>query len=165
MFDLSFGAGRSDSSGLSDSGEQDASGERLDEFVSVGENAELLVSGEAILEVGREVSSLFSRGGGEPYGLGSALNEKTKGWTAGGSLSRVRFVTGLCSYTQSDPPSSLTHGVQGCFASHLCSPSSRWNKPYMSMDKGTRLTRFLLLTSRTRRRMLDQWLCPPVEIF
>ena len=87
------------------------------------ENTEPPISDEVTSEVESEASLLFIRDD-EPPGLGSLLNENRKGWTVAGSFSRIRFVTGLCSYTQSDPPPSLTHGVHGCFASHLYSSPS-----------------------------------------
>jgi hypothetical protein len=96
---------------LFDREEWDDPGETWDEFVFVN---------DVISEVEMEASSLSNQEG-EPDGLDSLLNEKRKGWTAGGSFLRMRFVTGFCSYTQSDPPSRLAHGVQGFFASHLCS--------------------------------------------
>ena len=102
---------------MSDWEERDDSGETQDELVFAEENTEPLVSDGATSEVERETSSLSNQG---EDGFGSLLNEKRKGWTAGGSFLRMRFVTGFCSYTQSDPPSSLAHGVQGFFASHLC---------------------------------------------
>jgi len=90
--------GGSDSPEGSDSEELDAAGETWDEFVSVEESAELPTS-----EAKKEASSLSAQVDDELLGLGSLLNEKRKGWTARGSFSRMRFVTGLCSYTQSDP--------------------------------------------------------------
>ena len=49
------------------------------------------------------------------------------------------------------------HGVQGCFASHLCS-SPRQNKCCEFIAQGGEsLTRFLLLTRRRHRGVFDQW--------
>ena len=108
-------------SDLSDCEEQDDSGETRDELVFVEENTELPTSDEAVSRVGGEASSLSNQEEDGSHGLRSLLNEKRKGWTSGGSFLRIRFVTGFCSYTQPDSPSSLAHGVQGFFASHLCS--------------------------------------------
>lgn len=85
------------------------------------ENEEPPISEEAISRAERKAFSLSGQEEDESCGLDSLLNEKRKGWTAGGSFLRMRSVTGFCSYTQSDPPSRLAHGVQGFFASHLCS--------------------------------------------
>ena len=70
---------------------------------------------------------------------------------AAGSFSRVRCIARLRSYTHSDPPSKSMHGVQGRFASHLCTSPSHRNKHCGSSAQGVRrLTRFLLLVCCTR---------------
>ena len=83
----------------------------------------LPISGETLLEAEGQESSLATRE--ESHVFGPHSNEKRKGWSSACGLSRVRRTVRARSYTQSEPPSSWVHAVQGCLASHLWTPSSQ----------------------------------------
>ena len=146
--DLSRGIRGLNLSSVSNSTKRGSFEEMHDELELAGEIPELLVSDEEVRGVEGDGSLLFGRKEGGLRGLGLFLRGKRRYSVAGGGFSSIRCM--ISSYTQSDP-TSLEHGVQGRFASHLCTSPPNRNQHHGSViEGGTTLTLFFLLIRRMR---------------
>ena len=133
---------------MSNSTKQGSLEETYDALELAGESPELLVSDEGVRGVEGDGSLLFARKVGGLRGLDLFLSGKGRYSMAAGGFSSIRCM--LSSYTQSDP-TSLEHGVQGRFASHLCASPPNRNQHHGSViEGGTTLTLFFLLIRRMR---------------